>query len=51
MHLDLASVLNVISTIAIIAALIFTALQVRQGNVKRRDQAAITLAQTAQSEG
>jgi hypothetical protein len=40
MHLDLASVLNVISTIAIVAALIFTALQVRQGNVERRDQAA-----------
>ena len=28
MHLDLASVLNLISTIAIVAALIFTALQV-----------------------
>ena len=51
MHLDLASMLNLISTIAIVAALIFTALQVRQGNVKRRDQAAITLIQTAQSEG
>lgn len=51
MHLDLTSVLNLISTIAIVAALIFTALQVRQGNVKRRDQAAITLIQTAQSEG
>jgi hypothetical protein len=51
MHLDLASVLNLVSTIAIVAALIFTALQVRQGNVKRRDQAAITLIQTSQSEG
>jgi hypothetical protein len=51
MHVDLASVLNLISTIAIVASLIFTALQVRQGNVKRRDQAAITLIQTAQSTG
>jgi hypothetical protein len=51
MHVDLASVLNLISTIAIVAALIFTALQVRQGNVKRRDQVAITLIQTAQSTG
>jgi len=51
MRVDLASVLNLISTIAIVAALIFTALQVRQGNVKRRNQAAITLIQTAQSTG
>jgi hypothetical protein len=51
MHVDLASVLNLISTIVIVAALIFTAMQVRQGNVKRRDQAAITLIQTAQSTG
>ncbi|HEY6070777.1 MAG TPA: hypothetical protein VIU85_05310 [Chthoniobacterales bacterium] len=51
MHLDLAIWLNVISTIAIVAALIFTALQVRQANIKRRDQASITLIQTIQSEG
>lgn len=51
MHLDLAAWLNVISTLAIVAALIFTALQVRQANVKRRDQAAVTLIQTIQSEG
>ena len=51
MHLDLAVWLNVISTIAIVAALIFTALQVRQGNIKRRDQASVTLIQTIQSEG
>jgi hypothetical protein len=50
-HLDLAVWLNLISTIAIVAALIFAALQVRQGNVKRRDQAAVTLIQTVQSEG
>jgi hypothetical protein len=51
MHLDLAIWLNVISTLAIVAALIFTAVQVRQANLKRRDQAAITLMQTVQSEG
>jgi hypothetical protein len=51
MHLDLASMLNLISTIAIVAALIFTALQVRRGNVKRKGQAAITRIQTAQSTG
>jgi len=49
-HLDLAVWLNVISTLAIVAALIFTALQVRQGNIKRRDQAAITLIQTLQDQ-
>ena len=51
MHLDLAAWLNLISTAAIVAALIFAAVQVRQGNVKRRDQAAVTLIQTIQSEG
>jgi len=51
MHLELAVWLNLISTIAIVAALIFIALQVRQGNIKRRDQAAVTIIQTAQSEG
>jgi hypothetical protein len=51
MHLDLAVWLNLISTFAIVAALIFAALQVRQGNIKRRDQASITLIQTIQSEG
>jgi hypothetical protein len=50
MHLDLSSMLNLISTVAIVAALIFTALQVRQANVKRSDQAAVTLIQTLQSE-
>jgi hypothetical protein len=50
MHLDLSSILNLISTLAIVAALIFAALQVRQGNLKRRDQAAITMIQTSLSE-
>ena len=47
-HLDLAVWLNVISTLAIVAALIFTAMQVRQGNMKRKDQAAVTLINTIQ---
>jgi hypothetical protein len=51
MHLDLAVWLNLISTAAIVSALIFTALQVRQANTKRRDQAAVTLIQTVQREG
>ena len=51
MHLDLAAWLNLISTVAIVGALIFTAVQVRQGNIKRRDTAAVTLIETVQSEG
>jgi hypothetical protein len=51
MHLDLAVWLNLISTAAIVAALIFAALQVRQGNIKRKDQAAIALIETIQDEG
>jgi hypothetical protein len=50
-HLDLPVWLNLISTLAIVGALIFTAMQVRQANIKRRDLAAITLIQTTQSEG
>src|SRR5256885_1521819 len=50
-HLDLAIWLNLVSTLAIVAALIFAALQVRQASVKRREQAAVTVIQTTQSEG
>lgn len=35
MHLELAVWLNLVSTVATVAALFFTALQVRQGNIKR----------------
>lgn len=49
-HLDLASLLNLISTIAIVGALLFTALQVRAANRARRDQAAIAVIQTTQNE-
>ena len=48
-HLDLSSILNFISTAAVVGALIFTALQVRAANHSRRDQAAITLIQTTQN--
>jgi hypothetical protein len=50
MHLDLSATLNLVSTLAIVGALIFTGLQVRAANLARRDQAAVTLIQTAQSE-
>jgi hypothetical protein len=49
-HLDLASVLNLISTIAIVGALLFTALQVRAANRARQEQAAIVMIQTTQNE-
>lgn len=48
-HLDLASLLNFVSTAAIVGALIFTALQVRAANNTRRDQAAMALIQTTQN--
>ena len=48
--LDLATILNTVSTIAIVGALIFTAMQVRQANLSRRDQSAVTVIQTSQSD-
>lgn len=50
MHLDFASILNLVSTVTLIGALVFTAMQVRQANQSRRDQAAITMLQTALSQ-
>jgi hypothetical protein len=50
MSLDLPSTLNVISTVAIVGALVFTGLQVREANRTRRDQAAVTVIRTALSE-
>ena len=50
MHLDFANILNLVSTVTLIGALVFTALQVRQANRTRRDQAAITMLQTALSQ-
>ena len=49
MHIDLATLLNLISTLAIVGALIFTGLQVRTANRTRADQAAVTVIQTTQS--
>ncbi len=45
-HVDLATILNLVSTVAIVGALIFTALQVRQGNRSQRDQAAFEMIKT-----
>lgn len=50
MHLDFANALNLVSTVTLIGALIFTGLQVRAANRARRDQAAVTVIQTALSE-
>ena len=47
MHLDFANVLNLVSTVTLIGALIFTGLQVRAANRARRDQAAVTVIETA----
>jgi len=49
MHLDLATALNVISTFAIVGALIFTGLQVREVNSARREQASVTMILTSHS--
>jgi hypothetical protein len=48
-HLDLSSILNLVSTLAVVGALIFTALQVRAANNSRRDQAAVALIATTQN--
>jgi hypothetical protein len=50
MHLDLVTILNLISTLTLIGALVFTGLQLRASNRTRREQAAITVIQSAQSE-
>jgi hypothetical protein len=47
MHLDFTSALNLVSTVTLIGALIFTGLQVRAANRARRDQAAVTVIETA----
>jgi len=50
MHLSFADILNLLSTVTLVGALIFTGLQVRQAGRARQDQAAITMLQTALSE-
>ena len=47
MHLDFASALNLVSTVTLIGALVFTGLQVRAANRARREQAAVTVIQMA----
>src|SRR5207248_342863 len=47
MHLDFAKLLNLVSTITLIGALVFTGLQVRAANQARREQAAVTVIETA----
>src|SRR2546430_9630741 len=47
MHFDFTSALNLMSTVTLIGALVFTGLQVRAANRARRDQAAVTVIETA----
>src|ERR1700686_4461080 len=47
MHLDFANALNLVSTVTLIGALVFTGVQVRAANRARRDQAAVTVIETA----
>jgi hypothetical protein len=49
-HLSFADILNLLSAVTLVGALVFTGLQVRQAGHARRDQAAITMLQTALSE-
>src|SRR5207237_10423807 len=47
MHFDFSSALNLVSTITLIGALVFTGLQVRAANRARREQSAVTVIETA----
>jgi hypothetical protein len=47
MHFDFTSALNLVSTITVIGAFVFAGLQVRAANRARREQAAITVIETA----
>lgn len=49
-RLDLLTLLNIVSTLSIVGALLFAALQVRAADRARRDFASVTLIQTTQSE-
>lgn len=50
-HLDLNGWLSLVSTIAVVVALVFAGLQLRQSNSQRRDQAAMEFIQSAQGDG
>jgi len=47
MNFDLGNLLNLVSTVTLIGALVFTGLQVRAANRARREQMAVTVIQTA----
>jgi hypothetical protein len=47
MHLDFANQLNLVSTVTLIGTLVFTGPQVRADNRARREQAAVTVIETA----
>src|SRR5438876_4031688 len=47
MHVDLARALNLVSTVTLIGALVFTGLQVRAANRARSEQMAVTVIETA----
>lgn len=47
MHPDFANALNLVSTVTLIGAFVFTGLQVRAANRARREQAAVTVIETA----
>ena len=47
MHLDFTNALNLVSTITLIKALVFTGLQVRAANRARLGQPAVTVIETA----
>ena len=47
MHLDFTNALNLVSTVTLIGALVFTGLQVRAANRARREQMAVTVIETA----
>jgi hypothetical protein len=47
MHLDFGNVLNLVSTVTLIGAFVFTGLQVRAANRARREQSAVTVIETA----
>ena len=48
--LDFASLLNIVSTLSIVGALLFAGMQVKAANLARRDLASVTVIQTTQSE-
>jgi hypothetical protein len=49
-HLDFASALNLVSTVTLIGALVFTGMQVRSANRARREQMAVTVIENRRSE-